>query len=171
MLTDKYTYIYTYTYIYNYYVYVYRHVYIYVYTHTHTHIYIYINIYYTHTYIYIYIYICMYICVSIYIYIHIYICYMLAFICFRTWGLTSPSSQSISLKKLFFLFYFWTVYVCPWSDCCFRHGDTVGISEAPLQYPHPVVGRASVGARASCLSSHRTRVCSARRGCHLCVWT
>jgi len=49
-----------------------------------------------------------------------------------------------------------------------RHGDTVGISEAPLRYPHPVVGRASVGARASCLSSHRTRVCSARRGCHLC---
>jgi len=38
----------------------------------------------------------------------------------------------------------------------------------PLRYPHPVVGRASVGARASCLSSHRTRVCSARRGCHLC---
>jgi len=57
------------------------------------------------------------------------------------------------------------VFVCV---TCFRHGDTVGISEAPLRYPHPVVGRASVGARASCFSSHRTRVCSARRGCHLC---
>jgi len=29
-------------------------------------------------------------------------------------------------------------------------GDTVGIPEAPLRYPHPVVGHASVGARASC---------------------
>ena len=47
-----------------------------------------------------------------------------------------------------------------------RHGDPIGISEAPLRYPHPVVGRASVGARAGCLPSHRTRVCSARRGCH-----
>jgi len=41
-----------------------------------------------------------------------------------------------------------------------------GISAAPLQYPHPAVGRASVGARASCLPSERTRVRSARRGCH-----
>jgi len=30
------------------------------------------------------------------------------------------------------------------------YGDTVGIPEAPLRYPHPVVGHASVGARASC---------------------
>jgi len=29
-------------------------------------------------------------------------------------------------------------------------GDTVGIPEAPLRYPHPIAGRASVGARASC---------------------
>jgi len=31
-----------------------------------------------------------------------------------------------------------------------RHGDTVGISEAPLRYPHPVVGRARAHGRAAC---------------------
>jgi len=36
----------------------------------------------------------------------------------------------------------------------------------PSGIPHPVVGRASVGAWASCSVHHRTRVRTARRGCH-----
>jgi len=43
------------------------------------------------------------------------------------------------------------------------------VSPRPLSgIPHPVVGHASVGARASCPLSHRTRVRIARRGCHSC---
>jgi len=38
-----------------------------------------------------------------------------------------------------------------------RHGYTVGISEAPLRYPHPVDGRARVHGRAAC--HHIARVC------------
>jgi len=43
----------------------------------------------------------------------------------------------------------------------------------PSGIPHPVVGHASVGARASCPLPHRTRVRTARRGparrgCHSC---
>ena len=51
--------------------------------------------------------------------------------------------------------------------CIARHGDPCRyLRGLPPVSTHPVVGRASVGARASCLPSHRTRVRSARRGCH-----
>ena len=56
-----------------------------------------------------------------------------------------------------------------------RHGDTAGISGDTVGDPrgsppvsaHPVVGRASVGAWASCPLHHRTRVRTARCGCRV----
>jgi len=48
-----------------------------------------------------------------------------------------------------------------------RHGDPCRyLCGPPPVSTQPVDGRASVGARASCLPFHRTRVRSARRGCH-----
>ena len=86
----------------------------------------------------------MYIYIYEYIYVHI---------CMRCWlrdGTRGPILNKREQGSVYSALDICMEYINRHGDTVGISGDTVGIPEAPLRYPHPVVGRASVGARASC---------------------